>query len=306
MVSRQGVGRDSAVGEPILTEVTPEALDQLRNEVMRKIGRNLLLLQQMEGMLKFLVANSKMAGFESELPRIIEKSSEVISRRTMGQLVGEYLESHHSESNSAAPLGDDLHEGWISVCFSAGVDVGFIEKHGKALAEIVAERNELIHNFLPRMDSASPQGTCDADAWLECQREKVLPEFEHLRWMVDALQEGRRRLAEYLGSMEYELSRLRHSPLVVMLGDIAQQLGSNNGYVPLTTAGQLLRKHAPDEFTAMKKRYGHKTLKSLILAAEVFDVIEEATDRGGVRVMYRVKPQWSLDIGVAPEGHAGT
>jgi hypothetical protein len=97
MASREGVGRDSAVGEPILTKVTPEALDQLRNEVMRKIGRNLLLLQQMEGMLKFLVANSKIAGFESELPHIIEKNSEVISRRTMGQLVGEYLEYHRSE-----------------------------------------------------------------------------------------------------------------------------------------------------------------------------------------------------------------
>jgi hypothetical protein len=56
----------------------------------------------------------------------------------------------------------------------------------------------------------------------------------------------------------------------------------------------------------MKERYGYKTLKSLILATEVFDVIEEASDRGGVRVLYRVKPQWSLEMGVVPEGRAET
>jgi hypothetical protein len=274
----------------------------MRNEVLRKIGRNLLLFQQMEGMLKFLVANSKFAGFKSEFPIALEKRVEAVSRRTMGQLVGDYLESHLSDEDSASPVSDELNEGWFSFRFTEGLDAAFIEKRGIALAEIVGGRNELIHHFLPRWISTSLESTRDADAWLDLQRKKALPEFEHLNAMVNALQEGMRKVAEYLDSEEGQRARLRHSMLVVMLGDIAQQCGREDGFVLLTTAGQLLRQHAPEEFAAMKERYGHKTLKSLILAAEVFDFIEEPTEKGGVRVLYRVNPRWSLEIGVETEG----
>jgi len=44
----------------------------------------------------------------------------------------------------------------------------------------------------------------------------------------------------------------------------------------------------------LKKRYGHKTLKGLILATELFNVDEEPTDKGGVRILYRIKPEWIL------------
>ena len=41
----------------------------------------------------------------------------------------------------------------------------------------------------------------------------------------------------------------------------------------------------------LKDRYGYKTLKELILATEFFDIREEPTKKGDVRVLYRPKPE---------------
>lgn len=272
------------------------ALESMRNEVLRKIGRNLLLFQQMEGMLKFLVGHCKVAGFQSEFPELLAKRAEAVSKRTMGQLIGDYLESSLREADSAAPVPDEVHEGWFSFHFTTGLDAASAEQHGAHLAEIVLERNELVHHLLPRWNPESLKSTSEADAWLDSQRAKALPELEHLRTTVSALQEGRRQLAEHLGSGAFELELLRHSPLVMMLGDIARQLGRDDGFVPLDLAGHLLRLHAAAEFAALKERYGHKTLKSLVLATRLFDIKEEPTPKGGPRVFFRVNPRWSLEI----------
>lgn len=72
-----------------------------------------------------------------------------------------------------------------------------------------------------------------------------------------------------------------------------------NASVPFTwtvmdTAAQLVRQHAPEEMVGLKKKYGHKTIKELMVATELFDMKEESTERGGVRVLYRLKPDWTL------------
>lgn len=302
MATEQGVDLKSVGGEQMPVEVATDTLRATHNEVLRKIGRNLLLFQQMEGLLKLLVANAQFAGLKSEFPSVLEKRAEAVSKRTMGQLVGEYLESSFSEEDPAPSVSDELQEGWFSFRFTEGLDAAFVETRRIALAEIVGERNELIHHFLPRWSSTSLESTLDADAWLDRQHKKALPEFEHLSAMVNALKEGARQLAEYLDSDAGRLASLRHSPLVVMLGDIAQQRGRADGFLLLNTAGELLRRHAPEEFAMMKERYGYKTLKSLILAAGVFDILEEPTEKGGVRVLYRVNPRWVLEIGADSEG----
>ena len=46
---------------------------------------------------------------------------------------------------------------------------------------------------------------------------------------------------------------------------------------------------AEKEIALLKERYGHKSLKKLMLATEIFDIHEEATRKGGVRVLYRLK-----------------
>ena len=62
----------------------------------------------------------------------------------------------------------------------------------------------------------------------------------------------------------------------------------------LSHADQLIRQHAPEEIAALKERYGKKTLQELIQATDIFDIAEEPTKKGGIRVLYRLKPEWIM------------
>ena len=82
--------------------------------------------------------------------------------------------------------------------------------------------------------------------------------------------------------------------MVLLLADIAEQIGCENGWVTMSAAGQFLKEHAPDEIASLKEQYGYKTLKSFIQATEIFEITEEETSKGGVRVLYRLNTDWAI------------
>jgi hypothetical protein len=214
-------------------------------------------------------------------------------------LVGQFLENTHSECEENTDEPAELKEAYISFNFKVESDAVYYEAKKQALAAIVAERNELIHHLLPSFNLRTINNCFEADQFLDQQREKLLPEVDMLKSMINSLQEGRKEIAEFLSSEEgkkqFNLTWLRQSRLVLLLGDIATQMARPDGWTMLNTAGQLIRQHAPEEIAILSKRYGHRTLKGLILATEIFDIYEEPTDRGGIRVLYRLKPGWELE-----------
>jgi hypothetical protein len=44
----------------------------------------------------------------------------------------------------------------------------------------------------------------------------------------------------------------------------------------------------------MAERYGHRTLKKLLQATELFDIDEEPTALGGTRTIYRINSRFKL------------
>ena len=70
-------------------------LENARNEVLRKIGRNMLLFQQMEHMLKYLIANGQFSGNVGEIKANVEQRAERVCKQTMGMLAGQYLDEIH-------------------------------------------------------------------------------------------------------------------------------------------------------------------------------------------------------------------
>ena len=45
----------------------------------------------------------------------------------------------------------------------------------------------------------------------------------------------------------------------------------------------------------LRRRFGHVTLKAVLLATELFDVAEEPTPGGGTRTIYRINERWTLE-----------
>ena len=86
-------------------------------------------------------------------------------------------------------------------------------------------------------------------------------------------------------------SFIRQDRLVILLAEIASQIVREDGWTLLNTAGQLLKQYAPDELALLHKGNEHKSLKSLMLKAEVFEFKEEKTDNGGIRVLYKLQDE---------------
>lgn len=264
------------------------------NEVLRKIGRNVLLFQQLENLLKFMVTNGKIAGYASELDNIIAKQAASINKQTMGQLVGQYIENTNPNYKEKSLEPEQRTELYLSIAFQVGNDSTWCETKKKALAQLVLERNQLIHHLLPKLNTNSVESCKAIEKELDEQSEKIRSEIGEMKAIAKAFSKMAKYLTSEEGKKLLTLSFLRHSPLVLLLGDIFTQRKRKDGWALMSTAGQLVKQYMPEELTLLRKEYGYKSLKSLMLATELFDVYEEETEKGGIRTLYRLKPDWEL------------
>jgi hypothetical protein len=272
-------------------------LNGIRNEVLRKIGRNVMLFQQMEHLLKVMLAKSSVSvSLDSKTP-VRPRQADT---KTLGQLVGSFQKDvmvKLDEMNSALETSetlDVLGPPKMSMTWNIGVEEDFREEFRSDMKIVVDERNELIHLLLPKWDPTSMDGCREVDGYLDRQREKVLPTLNTLIELWNNLRDAQREMLEFIASDEgkeqIRLDGLRQSQLVACLYDIAQRQARPDGWVALSTAAQTISENVPRELSELKKRHGYKKLKDAILATEWFDISEELTSKGGRRVLYRIKP----------------
>jgi hypothetical protein len=89
-------------------------LESLKNEVHRKLGRNIILFQKIELLLKFLLANSKISGYLDELKIIQERQNKIFEKQTLGQLVNQFFENIIFSSTKIDDEPDVLKGVWIN------------------------------------------------------------------------------------------------------------------------------------------------------------------------------------------------
>ena len=265
----------------------------------------MMLFQQLEYLLKFIVTNGTISGYASELESIKVKRASSVNKQTMGQLVGQYIENSKpgKEKNTSEP--EEITEAYFSFNFHVGTDMVYYETKKEALAQLVCERNELVHHLLPIFDATSAESCKMLEEKLDNQSKKIRSEIKEVKAIAKALDEGRKTIADFLrseeGKKQFSLSFLRQSRIVLLLGDIATQIKRTDGWALMSIAGQLVKRHAPEELVLLKEKHGYKSLKSLMLATEIFDIYEEETEKGGIRVLYRLKPGWKLSQADPPQ-----
>jgi len=66
--------------------------EELKQNLFARIGRNVVLFQQLEMLLKVLVSMSEISGLASELESKRKKRTQETFRKTLGQLAGDYVE----------------------------------------------------------------------------------------------------------------------------------------------------------------------------------------------------------------------
>lgn len=281
----------AAPGEP---QRTPEI-----DEVFRRIGRNLLLFQHIEHLLKQLMTSARLEGTLQSMQANFDERRAKIHKQTLGQLAGQFVDDVLADAGERESP-ENVDEAWFSFGFTIQTDSAFVEQHTAEMKAVVDARNDLIHHFLPRWSPASEDSTRAALAYLDEQRAQALPMRDRLQGFVNSLQEAAKAHSEFMsspeGARQFELHWLRHSRLVLLLGEIAQKTPRADGWTVLASAGHIVRQRAPEELEHILERYGHRTLKKLMQATELFDIVDEPTAGGGMRTVYRINARFELQI----------
>lgn len=200
-------------------ERTPE-----RDEVLRRVGRNVVNFQMVEAMLKHLNANASVRGPASALVDRIEAQRAVVHRKTMGELAGRMMTHVLQQPPGFHDVEEDADH-WVGFYFGVESDVKFIDEYEVEMRALVDARNDLIHHFLPRWYSAVDGDTDAALVYLDTQRDQTFRMLDRLRGWVKAMDDGRKQMSAFLTSPEYErqveLAVLQGSRLVLMLGEVS-------------------------------------------------------------------------------------
>lgn len=271
---------------------TPET-----DELLRRVGRNLVVFQQIEYLLKHLITHSAVAGPAHRIPEILQRRAAVVGRQTMGTLSGDLLENVLGIPAEAEPPAE-IDQPWVGLSSTIEATAEWVDCHDREMRVLVDARNELVHCFLPRWQSAIDGNAGDSLAYLDAQWEEAKRLLDRLYRWARSMDIGRKQAAEFWASPEaeqqIELAYLRSSPLAVMLGEVAMQTAREDGWTLLSAAGQSIKQSAPLELQKLRARFGHANLKGVLLATGVFDVADEPTPGGGTRTIYRINERYEL------------
>lgn len=176
---------------------TKTAPEKIKDDVHRKIGRNMFLFQEFEHLLKFLIANGKIEGYASEFKANLEKQTAIIQKQTMGNLVGKFIENTHSGSEPKTDCPPELKEEYLSFQFMVNADEAYYKSKKEVLAIIVNDRNDLIHHLHPQLDN-SIENWRNAELYLDQQHRKLIPEIDALKFLHANYQKTMKIVSDFL------------------------------------------------------------------------------------------------------------
>jgi aerobic-type carbon monoxide dehydrogenase small subunit (CoxS/CutS family) len=163
--------------------IEPTDLEALRDEALRKVGRNVVNFQKVEACLKFLLAVSETQTTKDGLSARHRKRTATIQKLPMGYLSNEFFRCVYGPE-SEAPTLTDFSQITVSTTFRVDADAANVKEQKKILSALVTERNKLIHRDLSGFDHNSISSCRNLIAMLDEQNVRVLSQLEQLAALV--------------------------------------------------------------------------------------------------------------------------
>ncbi|NTV94990.1 MAG: hypothetical protein HGA75_06180 [Thiobacillus sp.] len=269
-------------------------VDAKHREVQRKFGRNLLLLQQYELLLKNLATQQQIAGIPDELRGLQEQRTNEVARKTLGQVVSEltegFISKHHpsSESEENEQHPDAPTQPWFSISVTIKMEEGDFNQTKQRLTELVTLRNELVHHFLEKFDIWTESGCLAAGAYLDEGFKQIDAQFKTWREMANQVSELRCDVAAMMHTPEFRDfltpgiqpsgdGVLSASCTIVELLREAESSFAQEGWTRLQQSIDHIRERAPKH---TPKRYGCKTWRQVLHESRQFDIRREPASLG--------------------------
>lgn len=278
--------------------LTHSELDTLRDEVFRRVGRNLVNYQRLERILKNLLSLGPVKGPARELQNLQAKRAKAVQKFTLGMLANEFVDVILADAGAPDPLdGVAVSELHISFSVRFETDAGSRRILEETLRTLVASRNRLVHHLDQDWDIESRESTLAMASKLEADREYLQPLYAQVWRILRTFADGARSHLQLFSSAEFERvfrsGAVQQQPLAQGLIACIEKLARADGWLALANAGRMLRQQMPQEFEDFQARMGHPTLKQWMLSTGVFELREEAAGMG-TRTMYRLAPEPDL------------
>lgn len=287
-----------------------DSIENVQREVQRKLGRCMLRLQQVERILKALVAHTSIQGEPQQLQSILEKQIADTKTSTLGALVKEMFASILVNSNLAddepetTEVADKIREScWYKSQYQISISAEDYALTKQEWKDFVDMRNELAHHFFDRFDIASVSGCKKADAHLVDCDAKIEQQLTSLKRWATNFEEARAIHATCLNSPEFTNAllhgRLPDGMIVRPVSTIVECLRNAelvcglHGWTLLDTAIAHIRNKEPEQIPS---KYGCKTWRQVLKRSAQFEIradVNPLNDKG--QVWYRSIEEISLN-----------
>lgn len=264
-----------------------------RDEILRKIGRNVLLFQQAERRLKWLAVRQKISGLSDEIEDAAAKMKEQVARETLGTVMRRAIDAPGLSAREQDRIDAAILE---KGCFHFEFGFEFSVADGEpdsewreGLEELVEHRNDLVHHFIERFNLETPDGCQLAAQYLDEQHARHAPLVEDLRRRCESIDASTKMFFDALQQKDI-LAEFLHGHLRLKLEEVLRRVASEkaraDGWTYLSSAGNELAAEDPELLKRLEKAFGHRGLKQAIAGIGGWQLHEEPTS-GCVRVLYR-------------------
>ena len=286
-----------------MEESLREIPDVSPGDVYEKFGRCILLLQQYEMLLKAMVAYQEISGTLDDVEQRRRARKENVSRRTLGQLIGEFTGTYLSPlEDKSSDQEDDLPElssvkPFVRTRFTVEMTEEDHQRTCEGLEKLVILRNELVHHFLARFDLRNESGWQDADRYLNEADRLIEEQLSALRSLAKSFESSRDVLVDILNS-EFFAHWITHGqfppqaidwPYTSIVSNLvaAELEYQEGGWTELSKAIEFIRSENPE---VTPRRYGCSSWRQVIHESRLFDIEKRMdADSGQKRIWYRRK-----------------
>lgn len=287
-----------------MDEHVDEHLPQIQGVVSQKMGRCILRLQQLELVIKAILAFSKIEGHPEDLLTNLERRKASFATKTLGQLVGEltgayFLPGVGEDTESPPSKDQDPTRAYFRMTCVTQLEEAAYEQTKIALRELVDVRNELVHHFMSRFDLFSVGGCEGAIEYLDKAFALIDKHDRELRQMAKTMDEGRKELGAFFASEAGEDMLVygimpgggeMHWPstlIVQWLGN-AERVCAREGWTSLVEAIHYIRGRNPD---LCPKKYGRSSWRQILHESQLFELVRRTDTSTGERIVwYRSRP----------------
>ncbi|ACV27303.1 hypothetical protein [Kangiella koreensis] len=176
--------------------------DNLRDEALRKIGRNVVNFQKIEALLKVLVLYSSVDSQTRDNEVTHSFNEKLIQNRPLGEVVSKFLKNL---IDNRVAENEELHssELQISTRFYLDMDAEDVAKEKIELKRLVSERNQLIHKDLASIDFNCVKSCRKLISELDEQNSRVLDKLHQLKDIWETFNQMKNELLTYFQSDEF-------------------------------------------------------------------------------------------------------